>query len=982
MKKLILGLLLLVSFNGWGQEDTLDVESVYEASEEIYGNLNQYVETGFLLNRALSDTLSMVYKSYRFSDSITDANWFYTVMNDLKFMALDTSEVPSLTEIHDSVSRYMGGKEFEELKLIYPIGIADFNFNWINETEAISNNELELINNEFHFVQGGESAFQNGNLNLIAPLYNYGSMENMGIVFGEKYFYSNYRDFNEIQSLKVVYNQVEYELGIDEVFEFTPENSLYQEFKFKVFYSNGDSIVYNSRIETPELENNDQPKSFEQSPDIGWFHEESIGKLKLKAYFIPGCNNNSVQDPLDMDPNKPPYIPMKPYILVTGFRPPIFGQSPKKTWKNYNDNHEKMLNQLRLNGYDIILVKFNMSLYPNKLGLQEASALLIKYLKSLNQEKEQHGFEYNENVIQGSSMGASIVRLALIKMEKEHFQNNNYPHHHCRLFNSYDANYYGANIPLAYQMQIYSGVTQPMPSALWFLNPYAGGAELLLRVFLYATLEQKATKELLTYHAKGLLNENFFEDKNRKRTWTPTHSPLRQAYLNEVNTLYDQMGYYPHGKLFMPLPSSTRNISISLGKISGRNNQNSQGLEFNSAGENWRNVDLGIYKHILRAGQFSSSKLIFKRKIELDLWFTSLTVVDQWLKVKNMQEIDNSAGSYLKGESNMLAVANIAYGFNWYNLFSKPKFTHKSVLSALSINKNIWPSNGSHTMDMQGLDLMYNSLSGIQNNFQSNHYGYPNLGRPNDHFEVTPFEAIYVSDYILPHIKYEVLKPDEIAEHVTPINDFIKSEVEPCYLYLQNQNLGAQARSNYTYKAKRRANNTITTGYNITPATDPGHFNVEPNAQLILEAGEQITLDPGTHALLGSRVHIKIHYEACPERPRPCGASGMIINNSSNDYGEAPSEQTVNRLSNEKTEARENTLIVYPNPTTDDFSIVSEDAEISKFLVYNINGQLLNKKENLKVNRYKYTDFLEQGSYILIIHTADGNIHHRKIIRL
>lgn len=56
--------------------------------------------------------------------------------------------------------------------------------------------------------------------------------------------------------------------------------------------------------------------------------------------------------------------------------------------------------------------------------------------------------------------------------------------------------------------------------------------------------------------------------------------------------------------------------------------------------------------------------------------------------------------------------------------------------------------------------------------------------------------------------------------------------------------------------------------------------------------------------------------------------------------------------------------------------------KITKLLIYNINGQLLDEKENLKVKRYKYVEFLDQGTYILIIQTRDGNIHHRKIVRL
>lgn len=93
-------------------------------------------------------------------------------------------------------------------------------------------------------------------------------------------------------------------------------------------------------------------------------------------------------------------------------------------------------------------------------------------------------------------------------------------------------------------------------------------------------------------------------------------------------------------------------------------------------------------------------------------------------------------------------------------------------------------------------------------------YGYPNQGRPTDHFQVTPFEAIFCSNQIQPHI---VLKEAELGCK-SALNNFIFSEVEPFHLGLQNQRLGSQARSNYAYSAHRRAKFTIITGYLVTPA--------------------------------------------------------------------------------------------------------------------------------------------------------------------
>jgi hypothetical protein len=408
--------------------------------------------------------------------------------------------------------------------------------------------------------------------------------------------------------------------------------------------------------------------------------------------------------------------------------------------------------------------------------------------------------------------------------------------------------------------------------------------DILLQEFLRQTLAQKATKELLMYHIKGKNNEGFVGTHSITKTWTPTHTQLRQNFLDMLDYEYSQVGYYPHGPLFMPVPTSTRNVAISLGKIETTNDVNT-GLDFNSAGENWRNVDLGLYKHILRAAQYhdynnpEGGKLIFKRLIGINTKKVHINIVNEELRVFRMQEIDNASGSYLKKFGNVLAVTNIAYGFNWFNIFDQPKFTHKSVLSALAVNPAQWPANGSHTLNIQNLGLMYNKLNYNPVTDLSNHFGYPNLGRPNDHFAITPFEAIYVGEHIYPHINLKNANPIDIDA----INDFIKNEVEPWYLGLQNERLGEQARSNYTYKVLRRAKNTITTGNLVTPKTDQGDYVVMPNTDLRLEAGQQIVLKPGTHIMAGAKAHLKINYEPCLGYPRPCDIQGMMQNNSFNE---------------------------------------------------------------------------------------------------
>src|SRR5690554_7900275 len=96
---------------------------------------------------------------------------------------------------------------------------------------------------------------------------------------------------------------------------------------------------------------------------------------------------------------------------------------------------------------------------------------------------------------------------------------------------------------------------------------------------------------------------------------------------------------------------------------------------------------------------------------------------------------------------------------------------------------------------------------------QSNYFGYPNLGRPNDHFEVTPFEAVFCGPRIQAHIRLD----QDDDDYIDSLKQFILNEVEPWYLDLQNMRLGAQARSDYRYYSFRRAKHRIIVGEDVTP---------------------------------------------------------------------------------------------------------------------------------------------------------------------
>jgi hypothetical protein len=143
-------------------------------------------------------------------------------------------------------------------------------------------------------------------------------------------------------------------------------------------------------------------------------------------------------------------------------------------------------------------------------------------------------------------------------------------------------------------------------------------------------------------------------------------------------------------------------------------------------------------------------------------------------------------------------------------------------------------------------------------NIKSNFYGYPNVGRPNDHFDITPFEAIYVDNEIDPHINLK----DSDPTYKDSLNKFLLEETDPWVLGLQNWQLGGHARSNYEYIAKRVAH-IINLGTDVTPVTDKGAYTIAPNGHLILEACDVINFEDGFSTDWGAKMEADIKFNPC-----------------------------------------------------------------------------------------------------------------------
>lgn len=939
-----------------------------EYADTIYGQLGTHINTGFLMNKVFMDTsLSLMYHAALSSEYYSNADLMYNLIYELRRAALDTSTISSRMDLYYSVSQYMGEHDFDEDAIIYPVGITDYMVNWLDEDYAQSNNLLTDDNgtNLTDVSQVDNSAYTEFRTHMVGPLYDMISDEDMAIVFRSQDFRSNHKLLSDVSQLQVLWDSTWFPVNWDVPMYFSPKSEEFQDFTFRVTYSDGYTIENESKIYTPELEdsipNNDDQAKLSTFPGCSyeWEKKDFMGN-KVKACLLPGCSR----------PNSK--RPVKPFILSVGYRPPIFYQSHKKTWKLYNEGHRELLQHLHDNDYDVILVKFNLSAKPYTHGIEASASLFKEMIKSINELK---GGSPHENVIMSTSMSCDIASLALLEMEKEYWEDNTgtVSYHHCRQYIAYDGNYYGANIPLAYQYQIYSGFRYPvysnlaqiLPGPNWIYYAYHG-VKTFFTSFLYATMEQRAVKDLLKYHAEAY-ESNMFPDLHYDEDVIPAMHENRLKYYTRLNAA-------DNGDHFYPFPRDTRNVAISLGKIRNQNFTFADGTpddRFKENGEFWRHQNLVVYKSWLRTGTYSTTPIPFFRRLKtgnVPIVPGLFNTVNHTIEVQEMIHIDNASGSPIAGVGNIISVTDWTY-FTLANIFNgKNMFSHKPAVTSLCINPSLWPSDHTWTVDYQSLGLMYENENDVINNIKSDHFGYPNLAHPNDHFDITPFEAISIDNNIDPHIVLE----NSPAADVDAVNSFILNETEPWWLGLQNDVLGSQAKLTDTYKAKREARNHILVGTTVTPSTDPGPYTVQSNVEWTLRAGEGITLHTGVTIEPGAKADLFIQGAPCPE-------GGRYANSGTNNSSEYLSGNTpvATEPDFSTTEIR-----IYPNPNKGLFTIASmNNIPIHAFEVYDLNGKLVMKRSGLEHARYTTAEKLDCGTYMIVLHHGNG-VRRKKIVVL
>ncbi|PKR81258.1 hypothetical protein CW751_06650 [Brumimicrobium salinarum] len=956
MKKLILGLLLLVGFNGWGQKDTLEYTTAREVADVVFGLLDAELYGNALFDRSLSEHELLIKQIKGDYSGIADAYSWLQAYSDIgvsytnpKYMLPDTLLINKIT---NSYLQYQ--RESEEEKVIQPFGLllhemSKIDSNLYQKQNAFSNQRSQLkLNPAFDEKQiYSKVMFKDA---ALLELYGKHGYEG-GII---KYN----RDFISTgPNIKLLSIQLDVGNGFQ---EFSEKNNKinYRIVKDRQVGRAAVNYSLNGRNQNDTL-------SFYLTTEIykyknqGGYQEKSVNRWDKKNIKYPS-DNHDIKYAIKYGCGNSNKI-RRPVIIAPPYRPSIQNVSFRKYYDQFD--FKSLISSLSEMGYDVIFIKQT----PGNRGIDHAGGILAGFVKHINQKKKENFPNENwENIAIGFSAGGQHWRWALKVLEKEHMEWGT-PHHHTRLYIPFDSPHWGANVPMFAQAVYYEF------NRTW--NPIAAA--------VYDNLKDAASRSMLINHIAG----STISSSNSDRIIYPAPDVIRQNLMNNLENSFNHQ-FTPINDLRRTFPTFTRNVAVSTGHNSADYND-----EFGlSPGEKLFTQNYPIpafigWKHINRrinASREGTASSVFKRREIRMAAFIVPILLHRHYKTNGAYEWDMAQGGY-KNEFYdqwwfpvspivILRTTGLFLGTKHYN----GNMNFLPMVSALGINPTIWENDDLY-YNLKDEGLMYNEFN-FDINFPSNTYGYPNLAHPNTHFDITPFEAIYCDPQTYQHIKMqESVDDDDLDDtYLVHTRNFILDEVEADIVYLQNKTIGKnhiQWAPNYRYKAWYKAYDKVIIGDTITPKTNLGPFIIEKTGEVNAYACNGVVMKPGFHTQQGSKYHAFVHCDGC-SRPRE---QGMKTNNGQHNEKRADEKQLMQAEDdNTNDEARQKTVLkVYPNPSDKGFTIEFPEPEGS-YIITDTNGKII--KENRVLSQTVFIE-LPKGIYFLKWMSSNG-VQTKKIIAL
>jgi hypothetical protein len=935
-----LGLMLFVS----GQVRSQSVDSLYlsdprKVADTVFGQLDPTFYKGRLLNRSMSSSQVASQQLEGNYNQIHDLISWGSLYDDIALSYVDTNEVKTIPEIGNEILDFFGDAENESDDLLrQPFGLILQDVSYI-DTSKINSTNFDGIN--FQYVPKVEESSLYSNVLLksaaIIEFYPDNGYTEGKLVYDERFISTS--ENIEIERISISVNR-----GGFQVFDAqTPE----------IDYIRYDSVKAQSAIEykidgitkydTIEfyLTTNTGNDKDAFSKDIDKWDDRFTWEgdyMKFRYGVRYGCGNNEKIK--------------RPIIILPPYRPRIQAVGLNKYYNQFN--FKSLFSTLNDMGYDVIFIKEK----PGNNAIWMAGSDLARFIDKINFEKElNYPNQYYETILMGLSAGGQHARYALMKMEKEHMETGR-KHHHTRLYVPFDSPHWGGNVPM---------FTQAV---------YENHSHTFFGFFTWGALTDDASRDMLMNHIIGS-NINI-SNNNQVVDISPAPTSDR------INLDWDLKNEFLHqfsheNDLRRSFPTFTRNIAIST----GRNDQDYEdeysltpGMMLFKQQFVVPSLFSGEYRHRrLHASKSGiTSSVFFKHDInQPNLLFPIVDKINYRTTGSSTYEWDMAQGGH-KNEFydgygisalNLIPIGAVPLLRHYGSFYLGTKHYERNMsflplVSALGINPSIWENNNLF-YNVMDEGLMLNQFNSI---VQSDQYGYPHLDHPNNHFNITPFEAVYADPQTYEHIKMQESIEDDNLDDVflVHLRNFIIDEVEADVVCLQNQVIGenhAQWLDPFRYKAWYDAKSEIRIGHKVTPKTDPGDYIIQNTGGIRVMAGDSIVIESGFHTQAGSTFHALIGFDGC-DRPRSKAASG---NNNYSEEGNQINRNT--KAFNNRLELEEVVMIAYPNPNNGNFTVEIQSPNLGGHLyVYNTTGRML-YKQKITQSKAIIKTALEKGVYLL-----------------
>lgn len=894
MRTLSIILLLTFGWNKWSLSqtdyapvnDTISATSYSEALNSIFQHLPpSHYPSGFLFNKA-NPYYKLSYANGQLSDTSFNMLDFYFIQNFIRASSANTNIYPTYLKIDSLKNSYIDNHT------ILPWGIINISGHELKET-AFSSGSLRMENKQLHENTTVISdIYTERRVFCVSPLNMDVNTLNPQFVFLPEYVYSNMSSTNPIIKMEV---DLDDGIGFREVQVGVPFQASYLTGGYKFFVTritHQSGAVYICRSElnvvNPDLLRllNTTYKPYDMVYTIygnGNNHSNSFGDYPAGEFSVnydnhendryaevgvwKACNNttNYIRKPFLVFAG---YNPKDGKSLVAngnaawinntfgavlaldGWRGPLyetyngfFTDASKNAGggQNFGSNGNAILDKLRQEGYDVLIVRFHDGIgylqttaYLASLVIKDINYKIVNEVANITNpgaalDPEAPGYPNttkvkrakHELVVAGYSAGALASRMALTLMEYEHKVRNQCdalsarksPHHRTRIWIGFDHEAQGSNTPLGQQM--FMDFQQSLATFP------ANAADVANALICNTALNLLKTNGVATQNTLY----NIDNTNNTGGVWSSAPHSDFTNYFNDLNTITlptvrpELKGY----------PVKCYRIAISQGNANGIGQLlgGSTDLISNQSPSTWcvnpiLGTAFGAGNWLVKITPFreavarvisSWNNDAFDCRFGLNIrtlfnsWHINLghwkyyrhNYVFDWTLGGNAKNYDEAPGSTLP--SHLILAKGLPMSFSYpaaaltfCNLLDYAPNLHGfcPTVSGLDLH-----TPGNHTLPRfpnlalvpgntaGGLNLMQQNQYNNGNNASPNgNYGYPHLTTPVNPYLYTPYDAIWANttnntNYDNNTIHVEDPNPE--------VGNFLAEEIAPSTLYLSNR---------------------------------------------------------------------------------------------------------------------------------------------------------------------------------------------------